>query len=102
MSTEVFSGKISQGGSRVEEDWKTGVGGVIEEVGKWWRAKAVLGSPQPLTRKEDGKAGGFAGFLSEQTRNGAFVLARGVNAVESGMMRKNGMKGVGPCQRRKR
>lgn len=86
----------------MEEDWKTCVGGMIEGMGKWQRAKAVLGSPQPLTRKEDGKAGGLAGFLPEQTRNGAFALARRVNAVESEMVRKNGMKGVGPCQRRKR
>lgn len=61
-------------------------------MGKWWKVKAVLGSSQPLTKKEDGKAGGLAVFLSEQTRNNAFVLARGVNAVESEIMRKNGMK----------
>lgn len=55
-----------------------------------------------MTRKEEGKAGELAGFLSEQTRNDALVLGRGVNAVESEMVRKNGMKGVRPCQRRKR
>lgn len=76
------------------------MGGVIEGMGKWQRAKAVPESPYHLTKK-DGKAGGLAGFYSEQMRNNVFVVARGVNAVDSKMVRKNCMKRVRPCQRRK-
>lgn len=35
---------------------------VMEGMGRWGKAKAVLGSPLPPTRKEDGQAGGFTGF----------------------------------------
>lgn len=34
----------------------------MEGMGRWGRVKAVLGSPLPPTRKEDGQAGGFTGF----------------------------------------
>lgn len=43
---------------------QTDVGGMMEGMGRWWRGKALLESPWPLAKKEDGQAGGLTGFPS--------------------------------------